>query len=831
MLIPAILYVWGDEVVVQEPGCLTDGISYVKCINCNQYETMKTSRLGHDWVTVDKKDASCTEDGHDAGRYCSRCDNTRGMAVIPSTGHVNVETLDAVAPTCTETGLTEGSKCADCGTVIVEQEVIPSTGHKYDKLVTEATCTEDGYTTYTCECGYSYKGDITSKLNHDYKIMIITEPTCTKAGNVTYTCCRCGDSYEVEYGKPTGHNMDEEWQIVEDATCTEEGLQIKGCSKCKYIEEDVIPATGHVNVKTLDAVAPTCTKTGLTEGVQCACGEVLKAQESVPALGHIEVTVSGKDATCEETGLTEGMVCGREDCGKVLIKQEVIPALGHDWEVVSDECKAATCTEDGLKVEKCIVCEESKSTIVKAPGHELKYHDGKAATCTENGYEAYEECTVCDYSTYKEIEATGHKFTEEVIDATCTTAGKIIRICKCGYEETEAGDPIKGHEYGAWEVTKEATCTENGERTRVCGVCGDVETEVIEASGHTYGDEIYQKPTETEDGGTYVECDCGHIKWLEKQTWKQYVEAAVKATEIDTTATASTETETTTISWTVTGEFDPDGYTVYRSTAEDGEFVVIAETTEDSFVDETAEVGCTYYYKVIGHLDVMGDKVETQWSNVVSAMIEKVTEDYVEESQMYSTTKYAVKGIKVMWTNPRVKVDGYQIYRSTSLNGKYKKIKETSTNARTWTNYNGLKIGKKYYYKVRGYKYVDGKKTYTKFSKRGYRYVLNTKNSKLAMTIEGVDGIIAKDAYKVSSGIKVKWTKYKAVKCTKYKVYRATSENGTYKLIARTKNKYYTDKSKSLKKGTTYYYKIVGYRVFGKAYPQTNKSKAVSATR
>lgn len=31
--------------------------------------------------------------------------------------------------------------------------------HDYDAVVTEPTCTERGYTTYTCECGDSYVDD------------------------------------------------------------------------------------------------------------------------------------------------------------------------------------------------------------------------------------------------------------------------------------------------------------------------------------------------------------------------------------------------------------------------------------------------------------------------------------------------------------------------------------------------------------------------------------------------------------------------------------------------------------------------------------------------
>ena len=44
------------------------------------------------------------------------------------------------------------------------------------------------------------------------------------------------------------------------------------------------------------------------------------------------------------------------------------------------------------------------------------------------------------------------------------------------------------HTFGKWIVTTQPTCTEPGEKTRTCTGCGEVETMVIDATGHHYKD-------------------------------------------------------------------------------------------------------------------------------------------------------------------------------------------------------------------------------------------------------------------------------------------------------------------------------------------------------
>lgn len=69
-----------------------------------------------------------------------------------------------------------------------------------------------------------------------------------------------------------------------------------------------------------------------------------------------------------------------------------------------------TCTTEGERKYTCIGCGRIKTETIQATGHDLVHHDAQAATCTANGWEAYDTCSNCDYTTYTEIPAAGHSY-------------------------------------------------------------------------------------------------------------------------------------------------------------------------------------------------------------------------------------------------------------------------------------------------------------------------------------------------------------------------------------------------------------------------------------
>ena len=98
-------------------------------------------------------------------------------------------------------------------------------------------------------------------------------------------------------------------------------------------------------------------------------------------------------------------------------------------------------------------------------------------------------------------------------------------------------------------------------------------------------------------------------------------------------------------------------------------------------------------------------------------------------------TNHAAGKTSIKNTWKKVKgAKGYEVYRATKAKGKYKKIKTIKSGKTvSWTN-KKLTKNKKYYYKVRAYKIVKGKKKYSKFSAVQWAKPTNSPNPVISMS-------------------------------------------------------------------------------------------------
>ena len=173
-------HTYTDYVSNNDATCTEDGTKTGTCV-CGEKKTIadEGSALGHNEETIVGKAPTCTETGISDGKKCTVCGvTTVEQSELPANGHKDdngdykcdvceanlctdhvEETIAGKAATCTESGLTDGKKCANCGSIILAQEVIPAIGHKANE--DDGSCA----TALVCAngCGYIFVG----AMNHD----------------------------------------------------------------------------------------------------------------------------------------------------------------------------------------------------------------------------------------------------------------------------------------------------------------------------------------------------------------------------------------------------------------------------------------------------------------------------------------------------------------------------------------------------------------------------------------------------------------------------------------------------------------------------------------
>ena len=470
--------------------------------------------------------ATCGKDGVKAHYECSVCHKNFDTnfdeltdLVIPATGNHIWELVEKEV----EDATTHTKKCKVCG--MTEEEthdkwpgdypiewtsnddyhwhqfacgtIMNKAAHTWNAGVVtkEATCTEPGEKTFTCDVCHATKTEPINATGHKYEWKHDETnhwQECSVCGNTidkaehTYAAHKCEDpatctKAECGYVKPAGQHSWDEGKVTVPATCTTDGVKTFTCKVCSETKTEPIKASGHTVVEDA-AKEPTCTETGLTAGKHCSvCNEVLEAQTVVPAKGHKMTKTEAKAATCTEAGNNAYWTC--ETCGQMFkdeqgtqptnVAAETIKALDHDF------TGAWVNTDAAGHYHKCTRC-DATDTVIK--------HTFNGKPCNEE-----DKCNDCGYVKLAGQHTWGEKTYKwnEIFKCTATTA---CTSCNQGLQVIVDG--VK--------TTVPATCVADGKDVYTATFTDAAFTTqtkevTIEKLGHTYGAPVWSW---SEDGKT-----------------------------------------------------------------------------------------------------------------------------------------------------------------------------------------------------------------------------------------------------------------------------------------------------------------------------------------
>ena len=593
-VIPAKGHIESDW-VIQEPTCEEIGIKYTRCTVCGEMLQLEnTPANGHtesDWIYSENyncenggsrhKDClvcgktviteelkptehtytdvvtepTCTKAGYTT-HTCTVCAKVTVDTEVEALGH-EVVVDEAKEPTCTETGLKEGSHCSRCNEILVAQEVIPANGHSFNESewigVKAASCEEDG-------------------LKYNY-------------------CTVCEEKVDVII--PALGHVYPNWVISKQPTCSEYGERSRQCQVCKKIEYDRMDKLAHTPV-VAQRIEPTCSKAGMTERTYCAdCGTTLVPGEIIPMKAHVYTSAITKKATCAATGV-KTYTC--KNCNHK--KTETIAKLTTHGKTTAKVTAAATTSKAGKIANQCSVCKKTLSTTTIAA---IKTTTLAKTTYTYDGKAKTPAVTVKD---------TAGKALKLNTDYTVTySANKAIGTATATIK-------FKGKYSGSKKLTYKITLGKPSavSASQTTSTIKLTWSKVAGAAGYR----IYLYNTKTKKFATVVNTTKTSYQFTKLKAGTTYkyavrayrtlsnkkVEVAPTYTVISTATNPSTPTVTVSagskqakISWkNVTGAM---GYQIYMSTSKNGNYQRVATVKNaTSYTHKKLTKGKTYYYKV-----------------------------------------------------------------------------------------------------------------------------------------------------------------------------------------------------------------------------------------
>ena len=117
---------------ITHPTCTNQGYTTHTCITCeDEYVDSYTEKLDHDIIIDERVEPTCTMSGLTEGSHCSRCDYSIKQEQIPSLGHEEVITIKGLIPTNEKSGLSDQIECSVCNEIVQEQIFLPAKGYDW----------------------------------------------------------------------------------------------------------------------------------------------------------------------------------------------------------------------------------------------------------------------------------------------------------------------------------------------------------------------------------------------------------------------------------------------------------------------------------------------------------------------------------------------------------------------------------------------------------------------------------------------------------------------------------------------------------------------------
>ena len=516
--------------------------------------------------------AACTECGavyklgHDWGAWTSNGNKTHTHTCKRDASHIETENCNIREATCTDPAW-----CREC---YGEYGSADPSKHKWMFCHSNGNgthtrvCSLDSTHTETSDCSGVRCGETgwCDECNGRYTASHkFNGPWLSNPDKHWRACIYCNEA-----GSRASHSFVEQPDaryLKSEATCASPAVYYKVCSDCGYqtpstFESGDIDPNNHDLQRHEEVKAPTCTEKGWSAYYTCSRCDYTAYQET-DALDHdwnnwisngnkTHTRTCKRDPSHTETEACSGVSCGDtgacsvcggaytvehkydesswscDDAGhwrNCVYCHEKGETASHSFEM--HEQTAATCVSKAVYARVCSDCDYHGGNFIfgniNPDNHDLIPHAGKAATCTEKGWKAYNTCSRCDYSTYEELPALGHDpIPHTGKAATCTESGwDAYDTCsRCDYS-TYVELPIDPDNHDLVHHEAQApTCTEIGwDAYDTCSRC-DYSTYVelaIDPDNHDLVHHEAKAPTCTEIGWeAYDTCKrCNYSTYVE----------------------------------------------------------------------------------------------------------------------------------------------------------------------------------------------------------------------------------------------------------------------------------------------------------------------------